>query len=613
MARGIESVSTFPHLRGFTLPFFALLLAHAFLFLGGCDTAVGQRFELLESDSGVSGLNAADGESLHVTENEFFVLLQNEARNNERNDVSKIAEPKSPNSKQTSDQDSAPSQDSVPAQIENENEDGELSLADVIASLYRAYPEIVKARQQPNLASGELTQAYGSFDTKLYGHTINESLGYYENYRHGIGVARQTWWGSYVSAGYRMGRGEFQPWYKERQTDEAGEFKLSLAQPLLQGRAIDMQRLAVFQASLARQAAEPMIQQAILDYSRDAALVYWQWVSAGAIWQAQRELLALAIIRGKKFEVGFKAGKFAEIDLLLNQQLIAERRGKVLESEQKFRATAFKLSLYLRDAFGEPMVPCEEWLPDHFPATRLPEANYDQDLAAALMRRPEPRLLQLQLRSMQLERQVACNNLLPRLDLVAEASQDIGKAATKSDDKSEFELVIGIQGEVPIQRRKARGKIQSTTAKMAQINQMLLLQRNKIGVELQTAYNALVLAEQMVEQGDLSLRAAFETLDRYRFAFDRGKIDLIYLNLLESKANETEIKLVEAQRFWFVALAEMQVALGLDPLDQAMAVAALPETNRPGPGRLPDPVEIKPDLLDDDWNLHNQPAETDSY
>ena len=148
-------------------------------------------------------------------------------------------------------------------------------------------------------------------------------------------------------------------------------------------------------------------------------------------------------------------------------------------------------------------------------------------------------------------------------------------------------MLVGVQGEVPIQRRKARGKIQSTSAKMAQIEQKLRLQRDKIGAELQTAYNALLLSVQAVEQAELALRAAVETLSRYRFGFERGKVDLIYINLLESKVNESEIKLVEAQRNWFVALAEMQAALGLDPLDQAMLISLLPDSTRPGPGNLP--------------------------
>jgi len=495
----------------------------------------------------------------------------------------------------------------IPADSASGDESGaapaeKLTLADVIASLYRAYPEILQARQEIERTRGNQLSAFGAFDTYLDGFTINEPTGFYENYRHGIGTARRTWWGGYLSAGYRIGRGSFQPWYKERQTDEAGEFKVGVGQALLQGRAIDPYRVAVFQAALDRQAAGPIIQQAILQTAQEATLFYWQWVAAGALVQAQRELLELAEQRGKQFAEGFEAGKFAEIDVVLNRQLIAERRAKLLETEQKFQETSFKLSLYLRGDQGQPIVPGGQWLPAHFPEIEPPaDRNFDADLAAALARRPEPRLLQLEIRRTQWERQLAYNDRLPRVDLIAEASQDMGPPASSSDDKGEFELVLGLEADVPIQRRKARGKIIATTAKIAQTTQKLRLQRDKIAAELQTAYNRLQLAAQIVRQSELSLIAAFDSLDRYRFGFQQGKVDLIVLNLLETKANETEIKLVEAQQEWFAALATMQLALGLDPLDQAMIIAELPESDRPGPGNLPEPEALDAEAFEADW------------
>jgi len=483
-----------------------------------------------------------------------------------------------------------------------------LLLADVIASIYRAYPVIEQARLERNLAAGLLLEAYGAYDLKLQGYALSEPTGFYENFRTGIGIARQTWWGGYVAAGYRAGRGEFQPWYKERETNEAGEFKVAMGLPLLQGRAIDPQRVAVFQATIASRAAEPLIRQALLNVSREAASVYWEWVAAGAVLAAQRELLLLAQQRGEQFEVGVKAGKFAEVDLVFNQQLIAERNGLVLEAEQKFRASSFKLSMFLRNEQAQPMIPNDAWLPEHFPMIQpQPPGDFQADLSAALSRRPEPMLLQFEQRQIELDQNLARNQLLPQLDLVSEASQDIGTPASSSNDKGQFELLVGVQGEVPIQRRKARGKIQSTAAKMAQIEQKLRLQRDKIGVELQTAYNALVLSAQAVEQAELALRAAIDTLVRYRFAFERGKVDLIYINLLETKVNETEIKLLKSQSSWFSALAEMQAALGLDPLDQALVVAQLPDSKQSGPGNLPQFPAPNPDRFDRDWNLHNQP------
>jgi outer membrane protein TolC len=452
-----------------------------------------------------------------------------------------------------------------------------LTVADVIASVYRSYPSINQARQQARLANGLLVEAYGEYDTKLKASTFNEPTGFYKNYRHGIGVARQNWWGSNVSAGYRVGRGIFQPWYLERETEKGGEFKIGLMQPLLQGRAIDPQRFAVFQASLERQAADPILQQAILETARDAVIAYWGWVAAGASLQAQRNLLRLAEIRGEQFQVGVQAGQFAEIDIVLNRQLIAERRAKAFEAEQKFRATALKLSLYLRNEQGQPMQPDDEWLLPSFPVIEsLPELSFSQEVIAAMQRRPEPRRLQIELRQLDLDRRLAQNQVLPRFDFVIEGSQDVGQAGSKSDDKGDFVLVVGAASEVPIQRSKARGKLQSTAAKITQTREKLRLQQDKIAVELQTALSNLNLAAQVAEQAELALVTAVDTTERYRIAFDRGLIDLIYLNLLETKQAESAVKLIEARQAWFVELAAYQAAAGLDPLDQANLVIQIP-------------------------------------
>ncbi len=490
--------------------------------------------------------------------------------------------------------------------IDQQDEAGEsLMLADVIASLYHSYPEIQQARELQAIAGGDLMSSYGYYDTKFEADSLSEPTGFYRNYRNGLGVARRTWWGGYLSAGYRIGRGYFQPWYKERQTDDAGEFKIGAVQPLLRGRAIDAERVAVFQASLQQQAAMPRVRQTILATSGEAIDVYWQWVSAGAILQAQQELLDLAVKRGEQYQVGVAAGKFAEIDLILNEQLIAERRASLLKAEQKFRAVAFKLGLYLRDETGQPMTPDRQWLPEQFPTiSPQPPLDLSAELAAAITRRPEPELLHLEIRSTQLDRQLAHNDLLPNFDFISEASQDMGEPATYANDKGEFELVIGFHSEVPIQRRKARGKIQSTSAKIRQIDAKLRLTHNKIAVELQTQSNRLQLATEIVKETEIALEAALETLQRYQFAFNSGKIDLIYLNMLETKFNETEIRLIDAQREWFLALADLQLALALDPLDQAMMISELPESDIPGPGNLAKPPLPDAQQLDADWQRH---------
>ncbi len=476
-----------------------------------------------------------------------------------------------------------------------------LTVSDVVASVYRSFPEINQARQEFLRANGQLLSAHGAYDTKLKAGTLSEPTGFYRNYRHGIGAARQTWWGGNISAGYRLGRGIYQPWYLERETEKGGEFSVAWVQPLLQGRAIDPQRFAVFNAALERQAADPILQEAILQTSREAVIAYWNWVATGAMLQAQRSLLQLAERRGEQYQAGFDAGKFAEIDVILNNQLIAERRAAAIDARREYLESGFKLSLYVRNDSGQPMVPADDWLPIGFPGIGpLPEFDIEEEVSVALERRPEPNQLRIDLQQLRLGRQLAQNDMLPRFDFVIEGSQDVGDPGTSSDDKGRFELVVGAVGEVPIQRRKARGKRQELAAKIVQTSEKLRLQRDKISVEVRTALTSLGLSTDVVQQAKVAFDTALDTLDRYRFAFERGKIDLIYLNLLETKANEAEIKLIEAQRLWFEELADFQAAVGLDPFEQAGFVSELPpaEQVRTDNGDQPRDAEA----LEADWN-----------
>jgi len=138
------------------------------------------------------------------------------------------------------------------------------------------------------------------------------------------------------------------------------------------------------------------------------------------------------------------------------------------------------------------------------------------------------------------------------------------------NDKAQFELEVGLEGEVPIQRRKARGKILSTRSKLAQLDQKIREQQDKIGIELMTARNALDQAALEIVQAEAALQSSRVVLERYTFGFKEGQISLIDINILESKLTDYEIKLVESREKWFAALAAMQAALGLDPLEQAL-------------------------------------------
>ncbi|MFM7977379.1 MAG: TolC family protein [Pirellula sp.] len=467
--------------------------------------------------------------------------------------------------------DSIPPKEPKPPEDELRDLGESLLLADVIASTFRSFPEIEIARLEANVARGEVTQATGAYDLHLDYFSLNQPVGYYENSRSGVSLSRQLWWGGYAIAGYRIGRGFFEPWYKERETNKGGEFRVGWVQPLLQGRAIDPYRVALFQANLNQQAVAPEIQQNVLGASLAAAASYWDWVEAGNVLRAQEQLLELAIKRNEGLTKLLDRGLSTRKELAINAQTISERQLKVFESRQKFRDTAFKLAVFLRNQDGTPMLARPEWLPTDFPKiTELELQEFETAFLEAQQRRPELALINIDLQKLRWDLELARNQTLPNLDFTIQGVQNVGDRATSLNDKQDFILESGVVGGVPVQRRKARGKIDSTLAKLQQVEQKRWLMTNKIEMDLRVARNALDVSRDMVLRSEQLLRETRETLEYFRREFASGNQDFLFLLAQEAKATEAEIKLLDAEREYYIALAKLQAVLGLDPLEQSL-------------------------------------------
>ena len=409
----------------------------------------------------------------------------------------------------------------------------------------------------------------GNSTRSLKAFAAEAPQGYYQNYRHGVGLTQPTFQGGYLFGGYKLGRGDFQPWYKERQTNEGGEFALGAGLPLLKDRAIDKRRSELFQAQLARQGVEPAIQTELLDYVRVASQIYWSWIGAGQVLDARRELLRLAEARVEQINQRIAAGDLQQLARINNEQLMAARETKLIEAERKLQMVAIKLSLFWRSSTGQPVVPGSEQRPKTFPEhAAIAAEQISRDIEAALATRPELVELDLLYEQGRVELAQAENMLLPKLDAVVMASKDVGASAETMDNKGPFEFEAGLYGEVPLQRREACGKVAVARAKLAQLRAKREFVVNKVAAEVQDAVSALQASEARIGRARTNLRLAAEALQLARDQFDEGDIDLVELNIYEQATLDARFLLIEAEADYFLALADYRAALGTDPLQQ---------------------------------------------
>ena len=446
-------------------------------------------------------------------------------------------------------------------------DDPALTLPRVLDSVYQSYPLLQIALQQRTIAEGRVIEARGAFDLKLKGGGTTGPLGFYQTNRFGTGLEQALFRGGEVFAGYRIGRGNFQPWYGERETDDGGEFKAGFLIPLAQNRRIDARRAALFRAILGRNAVEPDILLQLIEIVQAASYAYWDWVAAGQNVRIEQALLNIALQRQEGLQKRVEQGDLSPIELTDNERLIASRRASLIDAQRKFRQSAIKLSLFVRSSEGEPQLPLDSWLPPDFPPIRpYDEQRLPVDVEAALAARPETQFLDFVRRQLEVDLTEARNLYLPEISVGAIAAKDVGPQASPKGDKRPFELEATLLMSLPLQRRKALGKLQAVEGKLLQVQAKSRFARDKIATDVQNAVAALQAAYRRIGQAEQSVKLNRQMEEAERKRFDAGDSNLLLVNLREKATADARKTLVGAKLEYFRAEADLRAAMGDVPL-----------------------------------------------
>lgn len=456
-----------------------------------------------------------------------------------------------------------------------------LQLQSVLQSTVNFYPEIEAVSRELEIAEGALIQAQGGFDTKLKASSENTPVGFYETYRSKFGVERPTFEGGSVFAGYRFGRGDIEPWYLERNTNELGELKLGANWALLRGRQIDARRVALWQAELKQQAVQPIVMQQLIKSTRDAEIAYWKWVATGQAYQLTERLLQVAKDRVEGINQRIEAGDLSDITRTDNDRSILSREVKLIQSRAKLEQAAIKLSLYYRDVAGVPITPTVDEIPA---VTELAQSPPQEDvtglIARALACRPEINLLDIDIRKIGLDIEKAQNDLLPELNAQVSLSQDFGDPTSASaaassstqslfvffDEKDEFQVDASVFLSQSLQRRKATGKIRSLNGKLQQLRIKQQFLQQKIEAEVRQNFQLTTAASEQIEVAAESLKLARRLSSAARDRYEEGDVDLFEIILREQQELDSAAALIESQLNFYANRAILNASIGCDPL-----------------------------------------------
>ena len=265
--------------------------------------------------------------------------------------------PASATERDASSESAAPHDGVVSSALPDSGQSDTIELRDVLLSLEASFPLVQAALLEVPLADGKQIAAWGEFDTKLKAASQNGPSGYYQTYRNDMGFVQPLYTGGEVFGGYRIGRGDFQSWDGERQTNNAGEVKAGARIPLVRNRSIDERRADLWRAEYDRDLAQPEVRLQLLSFAMEGSVAYWSWVAAGRKYQIGAAALMVARERNRQLERRVQEGDVDPPVLQDSLRTIAQRESKLIDLGRKVQQSAVKLSLFYRTLDGTPVVP----------------------------------------------------------------------------------------------------------------------------------------------------------------------------------------------------------------------------------------------------------------
>lgn len=420
-----------------------------------------------------------------------------------------------------------------------------LTLEEVLDSVRAQHPGMTAARQGVVSAEAELLSAQGGFDTLVKARGVYVPFGYYPQERLDAIIEQPLpVGGSRLFAGYRLGQGKYPAYYGHYETLSGGELRAGFELPLWRNAAIDKRRADIARARLRRDIAGFMLAGERLELQREAAYHYWEWVAAGRQLTVASTQHALAVTRHEQLARRVAQGDIPQLEHTENERVLLEREAELIAARRKLDQTARKLSLYLRDEEGHPLVVPTSRLPDGLPP---PDAAFTSELDArmeqALRQRPELRELALQREVFQLDAELARNQAAPAVDLGVSVSRDVGVGPP---NLRPTEVQASLTLDLPLQARSARGQRQAAEAKRAAVEAKARLARDKAATEVRDALSALHAAQERVSLARSATEVARRLAKAELSRFEHGATSLLFVNLREQAAADAELKEIKA-------------------------------------------------------------------
>ncbi len=327
------------------------------------------------------------------------------------------------------------------------------------------------------------------------------------------------------------------------ETGRGGEISGGVFIPVLRGLIYNEQSVAEKEAKYGEALAAQTFHLTRLDTLQRSGNIYWSWVAANEKRKVAAHILDLSKIIVNLAQQQERNGDLAKIYVAEAEEDRERRNADFYQAERDFQRFSFRLSSVLFDLGGVPLpLPTEINVPDELPRPQEHTSEEtEKRVAQALLSRPELKAIDVQIKSAELQKKYAENQLLPALNLVA----------TEGHDAGYFGIGHSYRGQItfsqPMYLRTARGRLQAAKLRLAKLRKDRQAEEQRIKNEVYDAFSAINLSYQRFLASEQQVSRAEQVYAGEKERLQAGDSTVFLVTERERQLNEAKLRVIDAQ------------------------------------------------------------------
>ncbi len=431
-----------------------------------------------------------------------------------------------------------------------------MTLSEYLGYVKNYHPIVKQANLVINNSEAKLLKARGAFDPKIEVDFDKKKFKEKEYYNKLNGTFKiPTYYGLEFKANFENNDGLFLNPEANVPTD--GLYAAGVSASLLKGFLMNKRMADLKQAKFFLNQAKEDQQILVNEILYNAALSYFNWLKVYNDKNVYTNFLENAVVRFESTKRAYFAGDKAAIDTLEAGITLNNRKLNLEKARIKLVKASLELSNFLWLNDNTPVELQDNIIPDvntlenvdiTFNIALFNNANFD------INNHPKIRSLEFKIKSLNVDRRLKRNNLLPQLDA---QYNFLTQTPRQGNSLNVDNFKAGITFKLPLFLRKERGDLKLAKAKLQDAE----YENEATKVSIRNKVNAVQqeLASFQVQSNYITniVKDYGVLLKAEERKFFLGESSLFLVNYRESKLIETKLKAIELENSFFKAKANL--------------------------------------------------------